>query len=153
VNSVNRVTKQSNQTVRQFVVTAPVLSGATSIPIYPAIVPGSAQYQPTTGLGAVQYQTVDYSPANGAAISLFTNPNAVYRKNIQFAPQAVTLVTANLVRPVGAVECSRKEYDGVAIRIVRTYIPGTDQNVTRCDCLFGFVYVRPEWGVIVCDAI
>lgn len=152
VNSVNRVTKQSNQTVRQFVVTANVLSGATSIPIYPAITPGGAGYVPTTGLGAVQYQTVDYSPANGAAISLFTNASATYRKNIQFAPQAITMVTADLVKPPN-VECSRKEYDGVSMRVLRQYIPGTDQVVCRCDCLFGYVYVRPEWAVIVADAI
>ena len=153
VNAVNRVTKQTTGLVRQFVVTANVASGATQIPVYPAITPGSASYQPTTGLGAVQYQTVDYSPANGAAISLFTNASATYRKNIQFAPQAVTMVTADLIKPAGGVEFSRKEYDGVAMRVARTYVPGTDQNVTRCDCLFGYVYVRPEWGCILADAI
>jgi len=153
VNAVNRVTKQSLQTVRQFAVTANVASGATSIPIYPAITPGSSQYVSATGLGAVQYQTVDVSPANGAAISLFTNASATYRKNIQFAPQAITMVTADLVKPAGTVEYSRKEYDGVAMRVLRDYLPGTDQNVTRCDVLFGFVYVRPEWSVIIADAV
>jgi hypothetical protein len=152
VNAVNRVTKQSTQALRQFVVTAPVASGATSIPIYPAITPGAAGYQPTTGLGAVQYQTVDYSPANSAAISLFTNASSTYRKNIEFAPQAVTMVTADLEKPP-MTECSRKEYDGVSMRILRTYVPGTDQTVTRCDILFGYVYVRPEWAVIVADAL
>ena len=152
VNAVNRVTKQSTQTPRQFVVTANALSGATSISIYPAIVAGSSSYQPTTGLGAVQYQTVDYAPANAAAISLFTNPSVTFRKNIQFAPQAVTMVTADLEKPP-MTECSRKEYDGVSMRILRSYVPGTDQTVTRADVLFGFVYVRPEWGCIVADAL
>ena len=41
VNSVNCTTKQSNGTLMQFVVTAPVLSGATSIPIYPGLLPSS----------------------------------------------------------------------------------------------------------------
>ncbi len=152
VNAVNRVTKQSNQVVRQFVVTANVASGALAIPIYPAIVPGGAGYQPTTGLGAAQYQTVDYSPANSAAISLFTNASATYRKNIQFAPQAITMVTADLEKPP-MTECSRKEYDGVSMRILRAYVPGTDQTVTRADILFGFVYVRPEWCSVIADAI
>lgn len=152
VNAVNRVTKQSTQQVRQFVVTANVLSGATSIPIYPAIVPGSSSYVATTGVGATQYQTVDVSPSNGAAISLFTNASAVYRKNIAFAPQAVTMVTADLEKPP-MTECARKEYDGVSMRVLRSYVPGTDQTVTRCDVLFGYVYVRPEWGVILCDAL
>ncbi len=152
VNAVNRVTKQSTQLARQFVVTANVASGATSIPIYPAITPGSAQYVPATGLGAVQYQTVDFSPANSAAISLFTNASATYRKNIQFAPQAITMVTADLEKPP-MVECSRKLYDGVSMRILRSYVPGTDNTVTRCDVLFGYCYVKPEWAVILADAI
>jgi hypothetical protein len=46
VNAVNRVTKQTTGTLRQFVVTADVATGATSIPIYPAIVPGGPDYVP-----------------------------------------------------------------------------------------------------------
>ena len=152
VNAVNRVTKQSTQTLRQFVVTANVLSGATSIPIYPAITPGGAGYVPTTGANAQQYQTVDYSPANAAAITLFTNASSTYRKNVAFAPQAITLVTADLEKPP-MIECARKEYDGISLRTLRAYVPGTDQTVTRTDCLFGFLYIRPEWCVVVADAV
>ncbi len=152
VLGVNRVTKQSTGMERQFVVTADVASGATSIPIYPALTPGSVTYDPVTGDGAVQYQTVDVSPANGAAITLFGPASATFRKNIQFAPQAVTMVTADLEKPP-MVECSRRQYDGVSLRVLRSYVPGTDQTVTRCDSLFGFLYVRPEWANVVCDAI
>lgn len=48
VFAVNRITKQSTGELRQFAVTAAVAAGATSIPIYPAIVPG-------VGGQAVQY--------------------------------------------------------------------------------------------------
>lgn len=152
VNAVNRVTKQTTAVVRQFVLTAPALSGAISLSIYPAIVPGGAGYVPATGLGAQQYQTVDFSPANGAALSLFNAAGTTYRKNIAFAPEAVTMVTADLEKPP-MTECARKEYDGVSLRTLRAYVPGTDQTVTRTDCLFGFLYVRPEWGVIVADSV
>ena len=152
VNAVNRVNKQSLQTVRQFVVTAPVLSGATSIPVYPAIVPGGPGYQATTGQGAQQYQTVDVSPANSAVISLVTNAGSTFRKNIAFAPEAITMVTADLEKPP-MTECSRKEYDGVSMRVLRGYVLGTDQTVTRADVLFGYLYIRPEWAVIVADAV
>lgn len=150
VNAVNRVTKQSLQTQRQFVVTAPVLSGATSIPIYPALVPGGSGYVPTTGQNSQQYQTVDVSPANGAAVTTYFNASVTFTKNIQFAPQAITMVTADLEKPP-MVECSRKEYDGVSMRILRAYVPGTDQVITRADVLFGFLYIRPEWCVEIAD--
>ncbi len=152
VLGVNRVTKQSTGLERQFVVTADVLNGATSIPIYPALTPGSVDYDPITGDGAVQYQTVTESPDNLATISLFGPASATYRKNIQFAPQAVTMVTADLEKPP-MVECSRHVYDDVSMRILRSYVPGTDQTVTRCDVLFGYLYIRPEWAVIVADAV
>ncbi len=151
VNAVNRVTKQSLATQRQFVVTAAVASGATSIPIYPAIVPGGAGYDPVTGQNSQQYQTVDVSPANGAAVTTYFNLSVTYRKNIQFSPQAITMVTADLEKPP-MIECSRKEYDGVSMRILRAYVPGTDQTATRCDVLFGYLYIRPEWAVIVADS-
>jgi len=152
VNAVNRVNKQSTQTLRQFVVTANVLSGATSIPIYPAITPGGPGYVAATGQNSQQYQTVDVSPANNAAISLVTVAGSTFRKNISFAPEAITMVTADLEKPP-MTECSRKEYDGVSMRVLRSYVPGTDQTVTRADVLFGFLYIRPEWAVIVADAI
>lgn len=152
VIGVNRVTKQTTGVERQFVVTADVLTGATSIPIYPAIVPGGPSYDPTTGDGAQQYQTVEESPANAAAISLFGGASAVYRKNIGFAPEAVTMVTADLEQPP-MVESSRKVYDSVSMRVLRAYVPGTDATVTRCDVLFGYLYVKPEWSVTVCDSI
>lgn len=152
VLGVNRVTKQSTGVERQFVVLADVANGGTSISIYPAIVPGSVDYDPTTGDGAVQYQTVDVSPDNAAAISLFGPASATFRKNIQFAPQAVTMVTGDLPLPP-KTEASRSQYDGVSLRTLRAYVPGTDQIVTRCDALFGYLYVKPEWGTIVADAV
>lgn len=146
VNAVNRITKQSTGQLRQFVVTANVLSGATSIPIYPALVPPVAGVQ-------VQYQTVDSSPISGATILLVTKPSVTYRKNIVYAPQAVTMATADLELPRGVHEAAREAFDGVSIRMVTAYNVSTDQFITRLDILYGFLYVRPEWAVVVADAI
>lgn len=152
VNAVNRVTKQSQATVRQFVVTAAAANGATSISIYPAIVPGGSGYNSITGDNAQQYQTVDASPVNAAVISLVLPASSTYRRSIAFAPEAITMVTANLEKPP-MTECAQKEYDGISLRTLRSYVPGTDQTVTRCDVLFGYLYVRPEWAVTIADSI
>lgn len=148
VLQVNRITKQSTGKLRQFVVTANVASGATSIPIYPAIVPA-------VGGVAVQYQTVNASPANGAAVNP-TNGLAAstqYTKNFAYAPEAVTLATADLEMPKGVHESARESFDGVSMRMVTDYFIGTDQLITRLDVLYGYLWIRPEWACVVADVI
>lgn len=145
VNGVNRVTKQSTGTLRQFVVTADVATAATSIPIYPAIVP------PVNGQPA-QYQTVTASPANSATILLVANASATYRQNFIYAKQAVTMVTADLEMPPN-VKGAREQMDGVSMRAVTQYVIGTDQTADRIDVLFGWLFVRPEWACVVAGPI
>lgn len=148
VVAVNRVTKQSTGMSRQFVVTADAASGATSLSIYPAIV--------AQGVGGVdsQYQTVVSAPADGAAISLYTAPSAVYRKSLAYAPEAITMVTADLYMPTkGVIDSARAQYDGISMRSISAYLPGSDQAINRDDVLFGYLAIRPEWLVAVPDAI
>ena len=144
----NRITKQSTGQLRQFVVTSNVAVGATSIPIYPAIVPGVNGQQ-------VQYQTVVASPAAGAAVNLTNSLAAgtVYRKNFAYAPEAVTLATADLEMPKNVHEAAREEFDGVSMRMVTDYFIGTDQLITRLDVLYGYLWIRPEWACVVADVI
>lgn len=147
VNAVNRITKQTTGQARQFVVTAAAISGATTLSIYPAIVP-------PVGGNAVQYQTTDSSPANLAAISLATPAGGVFRKNLAYTPEAITMATADLVLPQqGIVEGARESFDNISMRMITDYTVGTDQLITRLDVLYGYLYVRPEWAVAVADAI
>lgn len=145
VNAVNRVTKQTTGELRQFVITVAATTAATSLSIYPAITPAIAG-------AAVQYQTVDASPADAAVISLYTNASAVYRKNFRYSPDAITMATGDLPLPANKVT-ARHKYDNVSLRYVKDYIIGTDQEVSRLDVLYGSLVVRPEWGVIVADAV
>ena len=147
VNAVNRVTKQSTGSLRQFAVTANVATGATSIPIYPPLTP------PVNGQN-VQYQTVTASPANGAVMALVNKAGETTRKNIVMLPEALTLATVDLVKPTGAViEVSQMSMDGVSMRMLTDYINGTDQIATRIDVLYGVLLVRPEFACIVSDAV
>lgn len=147
VNTVNRVTKQTTGNLRQFVITAAAPSGSTSLSIYPAIVPPNS----VTG-SAVQYQTVTASPANSAIIYLFAAPNITYRKNLAFAPEAISLATGDLPLPPN-VDAARAQYDGISLRMVNQYIVGTDQEAHRLDVLYGGLVTRPEWAVAVLDAL
>lgn len=156
VNAVNRVTKASTGQLRQFVITADAASGATSLSIYPAIVAGGGSYDPLTGDGSAQYQTVTASPANGAtvAFALSLAASAQYRKNIAFSPEAITMATADLVMPTkGVEESARDMFDSIAMRMITQYAIGTDQLITRLDVLYGYLFIRPEWAVVVADSL
>lgn len=147
VNEVNRVTKRNQGTLRQFVILEDVLAGGTELSIYPALTPA------VDGV-SVQYQTVTESPANGADVLMVTKSGEVYRKNLAYVQKAVTLATADLVMPTKAVqECARANYDGISMRILTDYLPGSDQLATRIDVLFGKEYIRPEWLCVVADKI
>lgn len=149
VNAVNRITKADTGQLMQFVVTAAVASGGTSVSIYPALIPPIVVNGVST---PVQYQTVTASPANNAVITVATNASAQYIKNIAFAPEAVTMVTADLELPKGVHEAAREEYDGISMRMISAYDVRSDEFITRLDVLFGFLWVRPEWAVAVADS-
>lgn len=149
VNAVNRLTRQDTGDLRQFVVTDDVANGATSIPIYPAIVP------PVGGV-ATQYQTVTASPTNGATVSpgLSLAASTEYRKNFAFCPEAVTMATADLELPTrGVQEAAREVFDSLSMRMITFYNGSTDQWLTRLDILYGYLWIRPEWAVIVADTV
>jgi len=149
VNGVNRITKASYGQLRQFVVLAAYTGAAGNLSIYPALIPSATG---VAGGPAVQYQTVDSSPVNGATISLVGPASATYRKNIVFVPDAVTLATADLEIPPD-VQASREEFDGISMRMVRQYVIGTDQSGTRLDIVYGYLWIRPEWAVVVPDLL
>ena len=143
VDAINRLTGDDYGTLQQFVVTADVASGATSIPIYPSIVPAPAAFN-----------TVTASPANSAPISLVMAAGTKYRQNLAYYPEAFTLATADLIMPTsGVVESARAEFDGVAMRMLTAYDVMSDNLVTRLDLLYGFAAIRPEWAVIVPDVL
>lgn len=148
VNAVNRVFKADTGELRQFVVTVAVASGSSgagNLNVYPALIP------PVNG-NAVQYQTVTASPADTAAISLYTNASATYRKNFRYVPAAITMATGDLPLPANKV-VARHKYDNVSMRAVTDYMIGTDQEITRLDVLFGSLVIRPEWMCVVPDKV
>lgn len=156
VNAVNRANYGTLGTLCQFVATANVAAGATSIPIYPPIVP-PANAAPYAGLPYTpqQYQTVTASPANNATITPFANASVTYRENLAYAPDAITMVVAPLWIPPnekGVIAAARHNYDQLSMRSLVVYEPTTDQPIDRLDILFGSGVPRPEWICQVADS-
>lgn len=147
VYQVNRVTKASVGSLQQFVITVAAPATSTSLSIYPPLLPQVSGQN-------VAYQTVTASPAAGAAIATPVAASEIYRKNFAFHPTAVCMATADLELPTGAVmSAGRESYDGISLRMVRDYITTTDTWLTRLDILYGWLWPRPEWAVIVADAV
>lgn len=151
VNSVNRVTKADNGTLCQFTILMPANTGATSITVYPPIIPPAQNPTPPPATLPVPFQTVTASPAAGAAITVLTHAGSMYRANFAYYAEALTLATGELELPGGVHEAARETYDGISLRMVTDYAVLSDQFITRLDILFGAKMVRPEWCVKVAD--
>ncbi|GAC1403870.1 MAG: hypothetical protein NVSMB64_06270 [Candidatus Velthaea sp.] len=137
VFSVNPMSLASTGVLQQFVVTANVSSdgaGNATIPISPSIIL-------TTG-----FQTVNASPANGAALTVVGAASTVSPQGLAFHRDAFTLATADLEMPKGVDFSARmaSKQAGVSIRMVRAYNISTDQFPCRLDVLYGWASLRPE---------
>jgi hypothetical protein len=137
VNAVNPQTRTSTGQLAQFVVTADSSSdagGNITIPIFPSIV--------TTGA----FQTVDVSPAAGAAITVLGAANTQSPANLAYHRDAFVLGCADLQLPKGvdmAARISDKQL-GLSARMVRAYNINTDAFPCRFDVLYGWKAIYPE---------
>lgn len=138
VHAVNPKSRQSTGQLQCFVVTSVASSDATgdsTLAIYPAIT--------TTGA----YQTVDASPADGAAITVKGTGSTAYPQNLGFTKDAFGLVTVPLELPEGVDFKARQEYKGISMRIIRAYDVSNDVFPTRIDILYGTTTFYPELAV------
>jgi hypothetical protein len=62
------------------------------------------------------------------------------------------MATADLEIPPN-VESARHELDGVSMLMVRQYIIGTGVTGTRLDVVWGVLFIRPEWMVVIPDIV
>jgi len=137
VYAVNPKSRQSTGSLQNFVVTATASSdssGNSTISIYPSIV--------TTGA----YQTVNASPANGAAITVKGTASTAYAQNLGFVKDAFGLVTVPLELPDGVDFKAREMFKGISIRIIRAYDVNNDVLPCRLDTLYGTVAFYPEFA-------
>ena len=136
VFSVNPISYTSTGRLQQFTVTATIsdTAGAITVAISPSII--------TSG----QLQTVNASPANAAAITVWSaNPTSgvlattTSPQSLVFHTDAFAFVMADLVQPGAGAKSTtvRSKQFGIAIRWVEQYQIQTDQNPSRLDILIG----------------
>jgi len=141
VNSVHPITGVDNGKLRQFVVTADVASGATSIPIYPALVPS----------GASVIGTVTASPADNAAITIFGTASTGHTQDLVFHEDA--FASAFVPLPVlASCEGYTATVKGISVRVMTFGDGKNDLENTRIDVLFALpAAIRPDHAVRVTE--
>jgi hypothetical protein len=131
-NRVHPESKTDTGSLHQFVVTAAVTAGGTSLSISPAITTSGAS------------QNCSASPTSGGAITKIGGASAVYKPSVIFQKEAFALATADLIMPKGVDFGAREVMDGISMRIVRQYDINNDALPCRVDVLYGYKTVRPQ---------
>jgi hypothetical protein len=122
----------------QFVVTADVAAGMTSIPISPAIVTSGA------------FQNVTASPTTAQPYVIVGSASTAYQCNTAFHKDALTLAMVPMWAPPGGkgvIDVAQETYKGYTIKVTEFYDGLNDKSIMRLDVLFGWAATYPELSV------
>lgn len=139
VNAVNPVSGDTLGTGCQFVVTADVASdgsGNATIPIWPPMTPAGA------------HKTVSALPADDALITVVGNSGTASPQGLAYHREAFALAMAPLEMPQGVHMTARAQdtETGVSIRTVGQYDINSDKFIYRCDILYGWAVLLPQFA-------
>ena len=146
VNAVHHITKQSTGQLKTFRITAIVsgAGGAGVVTISPRIISGQGATD-----AELQYQNVDATPANGAAV-VFLNTVAA-PINCFWHKDAIELLPASLAVPTDAgANVMRATTDqGIEVVMQKQFDINTQKTKYRWDVLYGVVCLSPEMAGIM----
>lgn len=135
VFAVNPQSRVSTGVLAQFVVTADVAGGATSIPVSPALVTSGA------------FQNVTASPTNGQNFLIVGAASTSYQTNIAYHKDAFTLAMVPMWAPPGGkgvIDVHQESSDGFTLKVTEFYDGTNDVSIMRIDCLFGWCATYAE---------
>jgi len=138
VFAVNPQTRVSTGVLANFVITADVASGSTTLPISPAIV--------TSG----PFQNVTASPTTGQPFVIVGTVNTAFQANVAYHRDAFTLATVPMWSPPGGkgvIDVAQETYEGFTIKVTEFYDGTNDNSIMRLDVLFGWAATYPELAV------
>lgn len=138
VFAVNPQSRTSTGVLANFVVTADVAAGATSIPISPAIVTSGA------------FQNVTASPTTAQPYVIVGAASTSYATNVAYHKDAFTLAMVPLWAPPGGkgvIDVAQETHEGFTVKVTRFYDGVNDNAITRLDVLFGWAATYPELSV------
>jgi hypothetical protein len=137
VYAVNPQTRESTGSLQQFVVTADASGSSTA----------TLTVNPPIYTAAHALATVDSFPQATAVVTMLGSAATQYPQNMIYHKNAITFATADLLMPQGVDMASRKNHNGMSLRIVRQYDINNDRMPCRVDILYGKAAIRQPMGV------
>lgn len=131
--AVHPQTKVSLGYLRKFVVTADYVGGNGNISIYPALTVSGSE------------QNVTGYPSTGGSVVIDGAASTTYGASLAYRPEAFAFVTVDLPELSGW-KTSRRQFEGVSMRVTEGSSLVNDMNLTRFDIMYGFGALRPEWA-------
>lgn len=136
-NAVNPQNRTDTGSLMNFVITADVAQGATTLPISPAIVVSGA------------YQNVTASPTTANAFVILGAASTGYNTSVGFHRDAFTLAMVPMWKPEAGMgaKVSQMSSQGFTVKVTDFYDGINDNAIMRIDVLFGWAATYPELSV------
>lgn len=136
VFDVNPLTRVSTGVLKEFIVTADALAGATTINISPAVTPSGA------------FQNCTASPTTATPYVILGNTNVSADVSVAFHEDAFTMAMVPMFAPTGQnAKVTQMSDDGFTLKLTEYYDPVNDISNMRMDVLFGWAATYPELAV------
>jgi hypothetical protein len=136
VFDVNPQTRTSTGILKEFIVTADALAGATTINISPAVTPSGA------------FQNCTASPTTATPYVILGNVNVSADVSVAFHEDAYTLAMVPMFAPQSQnAKVTQVSDEGFTLKLTEYYDPVNDISNMRMDVLFGWAATYPELAV------
>ena len=134
VFAVNPQSRINTNSLQQFVITADVLVGATTMTISPAIIVSGP------------FQNVTTSPTTAAPFVILGGASTSYGCNIGYHRDAFTLAMVPMAEPATGTgaKVSQMTENGMTVKVTQFYDGVQVNNIMRLDVLFGWAATYPE---------
>jgi hypothetical protein len=134
-------TKQAYSHQKQFTILT--TSASSTITVSPTIYLTGPRKNVSSATGA-NLAVTDF---NAKAVTFVGAASTSYLQNLMYHKEAFQFITAPLPLMSNEMMCSRREQEGLSLRVWQAPDIINDRMLMRLDILYGFAALRPEWAV------
>lgn len=133
-------TKQAYSHLKQFTILT--TSASSTITVSPTIYLTGPRKNVSSATGA-NLAVTDF---NAKAVTFVGAASTSYLQNLMYHKEAFQFITAPLPLMGNEMMCTRKEQEGLSLRVWQAPDIINDRMLMRMDILYGFAALRPEWA-------